>query len=85
MLTGDVPFHGDSPVAVAMRIVRETVPDVQARRPQISAATAAVVDRALAKDLEQRYPDAAAMAPAPSTRRCWPLEAVRSRTDQLAR
>jgi serine/threonine-protein kinase len=62
MLTGDVPFHGDSPVAVAMKHVRETVPDVQARRPQISAATAAVVDRALAKDLEQRYPDAAAMA-----------------------
>ena len=62
MLTGDVPFHGDSPVAVAMKHVREEVPDVQARRPQISAATAAVVDRALAKDLAQRYPDAAAMA-----------------------
>ncbi len=61
MLTGDVPFHGDSPVAVAMKHVREQVPDVQARRPQISAATAAVVDRALAKNLEERYPDAASM------------------------
>jgi eukaryotic-like serine/threonine-protein kinase len=61
MLTGDVPFHGDSPVAVAMKHVREELPDVQARRPQISAATASVVDRAVAKDLARRYPDAAAM------------------------
>jgi serine/threonine protein kinase len=61
MLTGDVPFHGDSPVAVAMKHVREEVPDVQARRPQISAATASVVDRAVAKDLARRYPDAATM------------------------
>ncbi len=42
MLTGDVPFHGESPVAVAMKHVREEVPDVQLRRPQLSAATAAV-------------------------------------------
>jgi serine/threonine-protein kinase len=62
MLTGDVPFHGDSPVAVAMKHVREDVPDVQARRPELSAATAAVLDRALAKDLARRYPDASAMA-----------------------
>jgi serine/threonine-protein kinase len=62
MLTGDVPFHGDSPVAVAMKHVREEVPDVQQRRPHLSAATAAVVDRALAKDLGERYPDAASMA-----------------------
>ena len=42
MLTGDVPFHGDSPVAVAMKHVREEIPDVQAQRPELSAATAAV-------------------------------------------
>ena len=62
MLTGEVPFRGDSPVAVAMKHVREELPDVQERRPQISAATAAVVDRATAKDLAERYPDAASMA-----------------------
>ena len=61
MLTGDVPFHGETPVAVAMKHVREDVPDVQARRPEISAATASVIDRSLAKDLSHRYPDAAAM------------------------
>ncbi|HXD53603.1 MAG TPA: protein kinase [Solirubrobacteraceae bacterium] len=61
MLTGDVPFHGDSPVAVAMKHVREEIPDVQARRPEISAATASVVDRAVAKDLSHRYADAGEM------------------------
>jgi eukaryotic-like serine/threonine-protein kinase len=61
MLTGDVPFHGDSPVAVAMKHVREDAPDAQTLRPELSAATASVLDRALAKDLTRRYPDAASM------------------------
>lgn len=61
MLTGDVPFHGDTPVAVAMKHVREEPPDVQTLRPELSAASAAVVDRAICKDLDRRYPDAASM------------------------
>jgi serine/threonine-protein kinase len=44
-----------------MKHVREDVPDVQLARPEVSAATAAVVDRATAKDLSLRYPDAASM------------------------
>jgi tRNA A-37 threonylcarbamoyl transferase component Bud32 len=61
MLTGEVPFRGETPVAVAMRHVREEVPDVQMRRPELSAATAAVLDRATAKDLAERYPDMESM------------------------
>jgi serine/threonine-protein kinase len=57
MLTGDVPFKGDNQVAVAMKHVREQLPDVQMRRPEVSSALAAVVDRATAKDLEHRYAD----------------------------
>ena len=64
MLSGEVPFRGDSPVAVAMRHVREEVPDIQRLRPDVSAATASVIDRAVAKDLTRRYPDAASMAAA---------------------
>jgi hypothetical protein len=44
-----------------MRHVREDVPDVQLLRADVSAATASVLDRAVAKDLELRYPDAASM------------------------
>ena len=61
MLTGVVPFTGETPVAVAMKHVREDVPDVQLARGDVSAATASVVDRATAKDMAQRYPDAASM------------------------
>ena len=61
MLTGKVPFKGESPVAVAMMHVREEVPDVQLARPEVSAATAAVVERATTKDLSRRYPDTASM------------------------
>jgi eukaryotic-like serine/threonine-protein kinase len=55
MLVGEVPFKGENQVAVAMKHVREAVPDVQARRPQVSAQTAAIVERLTAKDLDRRY------------------------------
>src|SRR5579862_8087966 len=55
MLTGEVPFKADTQVAVAMRHVREPFPDVQRLRPEVSAALAAVVDRATAKRPEDRY------------------------------
>jgi serine/threonine-protein kinase len=55
MLTGEVPFKGDNQVAVAMKHVREILPDVQVKRPEVSAALAAVVDTATAKRQEDRY------------------------------
>jgi serine/threonine protein kinase len=55
MLTGEVPFKGESQVAVAMKHVREELPDVQAKRPEVSAALAAVIDTATAKRQEDRY------------------------------
>jgi serine/threonine-protein kinase len=58
MLTGDVPFHGENQVAVAMKHVREDMPDVQVQRPQVSAGLAALLDRLTDKDLKRRYPDA---------------------------
>jgi serine/threonine-protein kinase len=57
MLTGEVPYKGDSQVAVAMKHVREPLPDVQQARPEISAALASVVDRATAKEPSVRYRD----------------------------
>src|ERR1700742_4042489 len=57
MLTGEVPFTGESQVAVAMKHVREAMPDVQLKRPEISAALASVVDTATAKRLDERYAD----------------------------
>ena len=50
MLTGDVPFTAETVVGVAMKHVNEQMPDVQARRPEISSALAAVVERATSKE-----------------------------------
>jgi tRNA A-37 threonylcarbamoyl transferase component Bud32 len=57
MLTGEVPFKGENQVAVAMKHVREELPDVQAKRPEVSSALAAIVDTATAKRVEDRYAD----------------------------
>ncbi|NLT26824.1 MAG: Stk1 family PASTA domain-containing Ser/Thr kinase [Microbacteriaceae bacterium] len=59
MLTGRVPFMGDSAVAVAYQHVTE--PPVPASRlnPAVSPALDAVVQRALAKRREDRYQTAA--------------------------
>ena len=57
MVTGEVPFRGDNQVAVAMKHVREQLPDVQRVRPGVSSALAAVIDRATAKRPENRYAD----------------------------
>ncbi|HZG49801.1 MAG TPA: protein kinase [Thermoleophilaceae bacterium] len=61
MLTGETPFSADTQVAVAMKHVREPLPDVQRRRPECSAALAAVVERATAKETANRYVSAAEM------------------------
>jgi tRNA A-37 threonylcarbamoyl transferase component Bud32 len=61
MLTGEVPFRGENQVAVAMKHVREDLPDVQARRPEASASLAATLDRMTDKDLGHRYRDADAV------------------------
>ena len=34
MLTGDVPFHGENQISVAMKHVREDLPDIQAHPPR---------------------------------------------------
>jgi serine/threonine-protein kinase len=57
MLVGDVPFHGENQVSVAMKHVREDMPDLQSRRPEASATLASVLDRMTDKDLGRRYRD----------------------------
>jgi eukaryotic-like serine/threonine-protein kinase len=61
MLTGEPPFKAETQVAVAMKHVKEPLPDVQRRRPEISASLAAVVEHATAKETEHRYATVADM------------------------
>jgi eukaryotic-like serine/threonine-protein kinase len=57
MLTGEVPFKGDNQVAVAMMHVRDEIPDVRSKRPEVSAALASIIDKATAKRVKDRYAD----------------------------
>jgi serine/threonine-protein kinase len=61
MLTGDVPFLAETQVGVAMKHVNQPMPDVQTKRPEVSASVAAVVDRATTKDPRDRYGTVAEM------------------------
>ena len=60
-LAGHRPFGGDSPVATALAHLRSPMPDLPADVPDDLAA---VTRRALAKDPDERYLDAAALAAA---------------------
>jgi predicted Ser/Thr protein kinase len=50
LLTGDVPFSGESFVAIALRHVNEPPPSVLELRPDVPLRVAHAVDRALEKD-----------------------------------
>jgi eukaryotic-like serine/threonine-protein kinase len=62
LLAGDVPFPGDSFVAVAMKHVHEPPPDLMDVRRDVPPRVAAAVDRALAKDPGDRFPTMDAFA-----------------------
>ncbi len=62
MLAGRVPFEGEAPVAVALKHLHESPPDLHQIRPDLSPATVTAVRRLLAKVERDRYETAAALA-----------------------
>ncbi len=61
MLTGRLPFEGDSAIGVALKHLQDQAPDVRSIRPTLSEAVSRIVARALAKDPAERYQSAGAM------------------------
>jgi predicted Ser/Thr protein kinase len=61
LLTGEVPYRAGSFMAVAMRHVRDPVPSVRERRPDVPAQVDAIVARAMSKSPEDRFPSIEAM------------------------
>ncbi len=64
MLTGRVPFVGDTPVAVAMQHIQDTPPSIADFAPETPAAVVAVVMKAMEKDPKRRFQSAREMADA---------------------
>src|ERR687884_765741 len=61
MLTGKVPFTGDSPVEIAMKHLSAVPKPPSALRPEVPHDLDMIVLRALAKDPEERYQTAEEM------------------------
>ena len=59
MLTGRQPYQAATPMSIAMRQLTDPVPDIRRLRPDLPESLQSVLERALAKDREQRYPRAA--------------------------
>ena len=64
MLTGDVPFHAETPTGVILKHVLEPPPSPRQLNPNINAATDQVILRALAKSSDERFARATELADA---------------------
>ncbi len=64
MLTGKLPFTGESPVTVALKHIGDPVPTIDTRGLGVSPALAAIVNRLLQKEPEHRFASASELATA---------------------
>ena len=62
MTCGQLPFGGDSMGQLMFKIANEPHPDIRSIRPDVPECLAAIIDKALAKDSDQRYQTGAEMA-----------------------
>lgn len=57
LLTGQIPFDGDSAVAIALKHFQENIPSIINLNPDVPQSLENVVIRATAKDIKNRYAD----------------------------
>jgi serine/threonine protein kinase len=58
LLTGVLPYMGETPGEIALKHTDEPIPSIRARRPEVSEALEQVVHIALSKTPEARFPNA---------------------------
>jgi len=61
-LTGRLPFDAETPLAVVLKHVNEPIPSLRQHAPHASSELDRIVRKALAKDPDERYQTAAALA-----------------------
>ena len=61
LITGTVPFNGDTPVSIALKHAQEPIPSISKKDRSVPQALENVVLKATAKDPRDRYPSAQAM------------------------
>jgi serine/threonine protein kinase len=75
MVTGAPPFHGDTPLEIAMKHVQQSLPSARKVNPRVSDSIELVLNRALAKTPDRRYQSCAEFASA--------LEVTRAAGEQI--
>ena len=55
LLTGELPFHGDNPMALMNKIMNVPHPDPRKFNPKIVKPLVTIIDKALEKDRKKRY------------------------------
>jgi len=55
MLTGELPYTGESPVELIIQHLEAPIPSVRDRRPEVSPLVDEIVRRCMAKKVEDRY------------------------------
>ncbi len=68
MLTGELPFIGESLASLMYKIANEKHPDVRMFRPDLPSCVSKIINKGLHKDLERRFQNGQQMANA--LRRC---------------
>ena len=56
MVTGELPFDGETPVALAMKHLREPIPNMREINPDISESVEKIIVKATQKSAGKRYP-----------------------------
>jgi serine/threonine protein kinase len=62
MVTGDVPFKADTPMAVALKHLTDPLPSPRSVKPGLPLEVEQIIVKAMAKDREDRYQSAGEMA-----------------------
>ena len=81
MLTGMLPYQSDTPVGVAMMHITDPLPQIHMLNPALPPSTQDVINRSMAKERDDRYPNALALASAVTN---LANSAAREKTSQTA-
>ena len=85
MLAGELPFKGANPMAIAAAVASEPLPSIRKLRPDVSIATARILDKMTAKDRAHRYATPAELVAALESATASPRPALPAASPAVAR
>lgn len=62
LLSGRIPFGGDSPAALVLNIIQSEPPPIEELNPHVDPALRRILERMMQKDRDRRYPSARELA-----------------------